>query len=180
MGVGSRAAQSAPQMKIDTTLIVMWSAVAALILITWRRQGSAGVRAGFFGSWHLTKMVIQIVPLALLGAALFTQLIPERWIVGLIGPDSGFAGIVIASLAGGLVPSGPFVSFPIALSLIQTGAGPAQIVAFLTGWSVYAFYRVMVWEIPTMGVQFTLHRMVASLLLPIVAGLLAAAMFQRL
>ena len=167
-------------MKVDTTLVVMWGGVAALILITWRTKGLAGVRAGFSGSWHLTKMVIQIVPIALLGAALFAQLMPEQWIVSLIGPDSGFAGIVVASLAGGLVPSGPFVSFPIALSLIQTGAGPAQIVAFLSGWSVYAFYRVMVWEIPTMGTQFTLHRVAASLVLPIVSGLLAGAMFQRL
>jgi uncharacterized membrane protein YraQ (UPF0718 family) len=111
---------------------------------------------------------------------LFAQLIPEQWIVSLIGRDSGFTGIVIASLAGGFVPSGPFVSFPIALSLIQTGAGPAQIVAFLSGWSVYAFYRVMVWEVPTMGAQFTLHRMGASLILPIIAGVLTTAMLQWL
>jgi len=167
-------------MKIDTSLIVLWGGVAALILITLRTKGWIGVRAGFAGSWHLTKMVLQIIPFALLGAALLAQLIPQQWIVGLIGRDSGFTGVVIASLAGGLVPSGPFVSFPIALSLVQMGAGPAQIVAFLTGWSVYAFYRVLVWEIPTMGAQFTWYRMGASLVLPICAGLLAGAMFQRL
>lgn len=167
-------------MKIDTSLVVLWAGVAALILLTWHKKGIAGVRAGFSGSWHLARMVMQIIPFALLGAALFAQLIPQQWIVGLIGRDSGFTGILIASLAGGLVPSGPFVSFPIALSLVQTGAGPAQIVAFLTGWSVYAFYRVMVWEVPTMGAQFTLYRMGASLILPIVAGLLAAVMFRQI
>jgi uncharacterized membrane protein YraQ (UPF0718 family) len=167
-------------MKLDTSLVVLWGGVAALILITWRTKGAAGVRAGFTGSWHLAKMVIQVIPFALLGAAVFAQLIPEQWIVGLIGRDSGFIGIVIASLAGGLVPSGPFVSFPIALSLMHTGAGPAQIVAFLSGWSVYAFYRVMVWEIPSMGAQFTLRRLGVSLILPIVSGLLAAAMFRQL
>lgn len=165
-------------MKIDTSLVVLWVGVLALMVFTWHKKGIAGVRAGFEGSWHLAKMVIQIIPFALLGAALFAQLIPERWIVGLIGKDSGFTGIVIASLAGGFVPSGPFVSFPIALSLIQTGAGPAQIVAFLTGWSVYAFYRVMVWELPTMGTRFTLYRLGVSLILPIAAGLLAAAMIR--
>ena len=167
-------------MKLDTSLVVLWGGVAALILITWRTKGWTVVRAGFAGSWQLAKMVIQIIPFALLGATLFAQLIPGQWIVSLIGRDSGFTGIAIASLAGGLVPSGPFVSFPLALSLFQTGAGPAQIVAFITGWSVYAFYRVMVWEIPTMGVQFTLLRVGASLVLPIVSGLLAGAMFQRL
>lgn len=166
-------------MKLDTSLVVLWAAVAALILFTWRTKGAAGVRAGFAGSWQLTKMVLQIIPFALLGAALFSQLIPEQWIVGLIGRDSGLTGIVIASLAGGLVPSGPFVSFPIALTLVQTGAGPAQIVAFLTGWSVYAFYRVMVWEVPTMGARFTWRRLGASLLLPIVSGVLAAVMFRQ-
>lgn len=167
-------------MKVDTSLVVLWAGVALLILYTWRVKGAAGVRAGFAGSWHLAKMILQIIPFALLGAALLSQLIPERWIVGLIGRDSGFTGVLIASLAGGLVPSGPFVSFPIALSLVQMGAGPAQIVAFLTGWSVYAFYRVIVWEVPTMGARFTFHRMAASLLLPFMAGLLAAVMFRQL
>lgn len=166
-------------MKVDTGLVVLWAGVVVLILVTWRIKGAAGVRAGFAGSWQLAKMVMQIIPFALLGAALLSQLIPDRWIVGLIGKDSGFTGVLIASLAGGLVPSGPFVSFPIALSLVQMGAGPAQIVAFLTGWSVYAFYRVIVWEVPTMGARFTMHRMAASLILPILAGLLAAAMFRQ-
>jgi hypothetical protein len=119
-------------MKIDASLVVLWAGVVALMLFTWHKKGSAGVRAGFAGSWHLAKMVMQIIPFALLGAALFTQLIP------------------------------------------------AQIVAFLSGWSVYAFYRVMVWEVPTMGAQFTLHRMGASLILPIIAGVLTTAMLQWL
>lgn len=167
-------------MKVDTGLVVLWAGVLVLILVTWRIKGAAGVRAGFAGSWQLAKMVMQIIPFALLGAALLSQLIPEHWIVSVIGKDSGFAGVLIASFVGGFVPSGPFVSFPIALSLVQMGAGPAQIVAFLTGWSVLAFYRVIVWEIPTMGAQFTLYRLGASLVLPVIAGLLAAAMFHQL
>jgi len=77
------------------------------------------------------------------------------------------------------VPSGPFVSFPVALSLMQTGAGPAQIVAFLTGWSVYAFYRVWCGR-SDHGRAIHVASSVASLVLPIVSGLLAGAMFQRL
>jgi hypothetical protein len=38
----------------------------------------------------------------------------------------------------------------------------------------------MVWEVPTMGAQFTLHRMGASLILPIIAGVLTTAMLQWL
>jgi len=32
-------------MKVDTSLVVLWGGVAALILITWRTKGWTGVRA---------------------------------------------------------------------------------------------------------------------------------------
>jgi uncharacterized membrane protein YraQ (UPF0718 family) len=165
-------------MKLDASMAILWGAVAILMLVAWRKKGWAGVREGFSGAWELAKTVIQIVPLALLAATFFAQLVPSEFVAGLIGRDTGLTGIAIASVAGGLVPSGPFLSFPLALSLFHTGAGSAQVVAFITGWSVYAFYRVMVWEVPTMGVQFTMLRVGVSLFLPFISGLLAAVMFQ--
>jgi uncharacterized membrane protein YraQ (UPF0718 family) len=165
-------------MKLDGSLIVMWAGVAVLILVTWRKKGWIGVREGFTGTWGLSNTVIKIIPFALLAATIFTQMIPQSVIAGLIGEDTGLTGMVIAAVAGGMLPSGPFLSFPLAMTLFGTGAGQAQIVSFLTGWSVYAFYRVIVWELPSMGVRFTAQRLAVSIFLPIISGCIAGLLFQ--
>lgn len=165
-------------MNLDASVGVMWGIVVLFVFLVWRKKGLAGVREALGATWDLVKIVIQIIPFALLAATLATQMIPRDLIAGLIGQDTGLAGMAVAAVAGGLVPSGPFLSFPLALSLFHTGAGPGQIVAFITGWSVYAFYRVAVWELPMMGMRFTMLRLGASVILPMVAGVTAGTIFQ--
>lgn len=167
-------------MRLDASVAVLWALVVILVLVTWRKKGAAGLREGLAGTWSLVKVVVQIIPFALFAATLVTQMVPSALIGSLIGDDTGFTGVLIASLAGGLVPSGPFLSFPLAMSLFAAGAGKAQVVAFLTGWSAYAFYRTLVWEIPFMGVRFVSLRVAASIILPPTAGVLAGLFFSLL
>jgi uncharacterized membrane protein YraQ (UPF0718 family) len=86
----------------------------------------------------MTKRIIMLIPLAVLAAGFMTELLPRAAITALIGADSGFGGILIASLIGGALPGGPFISWPLAMSLWQSGAGAPQVVALITGWGVYA------------------------------------------
>lgn len=165
-------------MNLDASILVLWGGVAFLALLTWYKKGPQGVRDGLAGALNLGKVVIRVIPFALLAAMLLAQIVPQQVIAGVIGPESGLTGIVIASLAGGLVPSGPFLSFPLALSLYHTGAGLPQLIAFITGWSVYASFRVIVWELPMMGTRFTAIRLAASAILPVVAGILAGLMYE--
>jgi uncharacterized membrane protein YraQ (UPF0718 family) len=163
---------------LDLSIAILWGAVGLLALLTWYKHGPQGVREGLGGAWTLAKVVIRIVPFALLAAMILAQVIPQQVIAGLIGNETGLQGIVIASIAGGLVPSGPFLSFPLALSLYHTGAGLPQLISFITGWSVYATFRVIVWELPMMGPRFTMIRLSASAILPVVAGILAGVLYQ--
>ena len=167
-------------MNMDPSIIILWALVVILAITTWHTKGRDGFCEGLASAYKLLKIVLQIIPLALLAAMLVAEMIPAEVISELIGEDTGFVGLLIASVAGGLVPSGPFLSFPLAMSLFDSGAGQAQIVAFLTGWSVYAIYRIAVWELPLMGLRFTALRVAASLILPLVAGSLAGLIFQIL
>ena len=72
------------------------------------------------------------------------------------------------------------VSFPIAILLAREGAGGAQVIALITGWSVYAFHRVIAYEGPIMGWRFVALRMIASSFVPIASGVLAGALAQAL
>lgn len=120
--------------------------------------------------------ILRVLPLlvaALPMAAFLAELIPPDIAAGWLGPESGLTGIVVASLAGGFIPGGPFVSFPLVLTFIKAGAGGPQMVALITGWAILGFHRVIAWELPVLGGRFVVIRLASAFLLPVLAGLLA-------
>lgn len=122
------------------------------------------------------QTIVRVLPLlvvALPMAAFLAELIPPDAAAGWLGPESGLAGIIIASFAGGFIPGGPFVSFPLVLTFIKAGAGGPQMVALITGWAILGFHRVIAWEWPVLGGRFVAIRLAASFALPILAGVLA-------
>lgn len=124
--------------------------------------------------------IVLRVPLALSAAALIAMMIPVETVGSAIGSESGLSGILVASVAGALLPGGPMVSFPLALMVWQLGAGQAQMVALLTAWSVFGFHRVLAYEWPLMGGWFVLLRLSSSWMLPPLAGLIAAGILALL
>ena len=123
--------------------------------------------------------VVRVLPLLLVAmpmAAFLAELIPPDIASAWLGPESGLTGIVVASLAGGFIPGGPFVSFPLVLTFMKAGAGPAQMVALITGWAILGFHRVIAWEWPVLGARFVAIQLVSSILLPVLAGVLALAL----
>ena len=65
------------------------------------------------------------------------------------------------------------MSFPLVASLAKAGAGRATLIAYLTSWETLGFQRILVWEIPLLGFEYTAMRFVASLPLPFIAALLS-------
>jgi len=100
-------------------------------------------------------------------------LMPRALVVRWVGAESGFMGIVIATLAGVVCPGGPITIFPIAASFLAIGADIGAAIAFITSWTLLGYARTLVWELPFFGAEFIIWRNIISLPLPIVAGLLA-------
>ena len=152
----------------------LWAAAAALAVEVRRRKGSAALRKAWSFSLQQGRGLMIRLPMALLAAAFLAQIVPTDRVGALLGPDSGMVGILLASVIGGVMPGGPMTSFPIALIVWQSGAGTAQTVAFLAGWSVFALHRVLAYEAPMMGWRFSGLRLSSCFFLPPLAGLLAA------
>ena len=114
------------------------------------------------------------MPLAILVGAFLVELIPQEMIRPALGEQSGLTGILIASMAGALLPGGPYLSFPIAVALYKAGVGAPQLVALITAWSVYAVYRTLSFELPMMGARFILLRLASSIMFPPLAGIISA------
>ncbi len=118
------------------------------------------------------------MPPALLAAGFVGPLMPTELIAQWLGADSGWVGILIASVVGILVPSGPIVAFPFALVLAKAGVGMPQLITFLTAWSVLSLTNLMSWDVPIMGIRFTMARAIASLVLAPLSGFLAMLMLS--
>ena len=125
-------------------------------------------------------MLLQMVPLlifAFIIAGMIPLLIPEGIISRWIGAESGFRGILIGTIAGALMPGGPYVSLPLVAGFMRVGASIGTMVAFITGWSLLAFARLPM-ELGIMGWKFTLIRLGCTFFFPPIAGLIANKLFS--
>ncbi len=154
-------------------LVIIWGIVVVLSLQVWQRMGVTGLTASSQSAIQQFKGLMFRLPLALLMASFLVRIIPVETMTATIGPQSGLLGIAIASVLGGILPGGPMTSFPIALIFLQGGAGIPQLVSLIAGWSVFALHRLLAYEAPIMGWRFVALRVLSSLALPLLAGLLA-------
>jgi len=126
-------------------------------------------------------MVIKIFPLlifAYIVAGMVQVLVPRDTVSEWLGRESGFRGIIIACVAGGITPGGPFVSLPVATGFLRAGAGVGTVVAYLTAWSLWAAGRIPL-ELGFLGFRFTAIRIICTCFFPPVAGLIARTLFER-
>jgi uncharacterized membrane protein YraQ (UPF0718 family) len=127
-------------------------------------------------------MTIEILPLlifAFIVAGMVQVLLPTEILSKWVGNESGIKGIMIGAIVGGLAPGGPYVSLPIVAGLLKSGAGVGTMVAFLTGWSLWAVGRLPM-EVGILGWKFTLIRLLSILIFPPIAGLIAHYFFGNI
>ncbi len=168
------AKKGKPPMLIPTIVL---GVIAVVLLFIGYYQGEGrhitGTKMGL-------SMLVDIIPLlifALIVAGMVQVLMPPEMVGKWVGAESGLRGILIGTVAGGIAPGGPYVSLPIALGLMKSGAGIGTMVAFLTGWSLWAFAR-MPMDVGILGWKLSLIRLACTFFFPPIAGLIAHLLFS--
>lgn len=157
--------------------IVMAVLAITLILIGYfngQNQHISGLRS----AWQMTISIIPMLVFAFIIAGMIQVLLPHAAVAKWVGEESGSRGLFIGTLAGAIAPGGPYVSLPIAAGLLQAGAGIGTMVAFLTGWSLWAISRLPM-EIGILGWRLTLIRFACTFFFPPIAGFLAQTLFSN-
>jgi len=161
--------------------IVMGVIALVLLYIGYQKGGGEHI----LGMKTAGSLLVQIIPLLIFAfivagmiQVLIPVLIPQELISKWVGVESGFRGLFIGTLLGGLAPGGPYVSLPIAAGLLRSGASIGTMVAFMTGWSLWAVSRLPL-EIGMMGWEFTVIRLACTFFFPPIAGLIANLLFSR-
>ena len=152
--------------------------ILALVLVVIGYHSGDGLHT--IGLKRALSMTIEILPLlvcAFIVAGMIQVLLPHELLSKWIGAESGMRGILIGTIAGGFAPGGPYVSLPIAAGLLRAGASVGTMVAFITGWSLWAIGRLPM-EIGIMGWKFTLIRLSCTFFFPPIAGLIAQLLFS--
>lgn len=132
------------------------------------------------GSKAALNMIIEILPLlifAFIVAGMVQALLPRELLSRWIGEESGMRGILIGTVAGGLTPGGPYVSLPLVAGFLRTGASVGTMVAYITGWSLWAVSRLPM-EVGILGWKFVIVRLATTFFFPPIAGLLAQTLFS--
>ncbi|MCR8724536.1 permease [Frigidibacter sp. ROC022] len=144
------------------------STVAAVAI-----KGTGGLAEGGQVILRDLKVILPQITLGITVGVLFSVLVPSSVISRYLGEQSGVRGILLAQVFGMLMPGGPFTSFPLVAALGRLGAGIGPLMSFLVGWEAVGLHRMMVWELPFMGGEFALLRLLSCLPLPFLAGFLA-------
>jgi hypothetical protein len=156
---------------------IMMGLIAGILILIGYLGGGGGHIIGLRKAGNMTIQILPLLACAFTVAGMVQVLIPHDILVKWAGVESGIRGIIIGTIAGGFAPGGPYVSLPIAAGLLRAGASVGTMVAFLTGWSLWAVTRLPM-EVGIMGWKFTLVRVACTFFFPPMAGILANRFFS--
>jgi uncharacterized membrane protein YraQ (UPF0718 family) len=152
----------------------LFAALAAIAgWATFELKGEALVREAIGKDIDLLLFLLPRMVGGMLLAGLVQAILPPELVARWVGEDSGFRGICIGAAVGALTPGGPMTSFPIVVAFYMSGADRGALVAYITGWSLLGFQRVLVWELPLLGSEVTFYRILVVIALPVLAGWIA-------
>jgi hypothetical protein len=154
--------------------IILWGSVAAVGFLALQRGRPVLVASLRDGTMDFITVVPRIA-LGVVGSGYIAAVIPQEIITGWLGPDSGWSGVLTAVIAGAATPGGPVIGFSIGAVAMKAGGGAPQVIAYVIAWALFAFQRLLLWEIPFMPARFVWFRAAVSLPFPFLAAAIAMA-----
>ncbi|MDB5317242.1 MAG: hypothetical protein JWO26_3005 [Rhodospirillales bacterium] len=145
----------------------------AAAIATYELRGAAAFRHAMESAGETFVFILPSLVGGLLLAGALKQLVPAGALAKWMGAEAGLRGLVIATLAGMATPGGPMAAFPLVLVLAQAGADRGALVAFIFAWSLNGFQRLLIYEVPLLGTEFAMMRVLLTLPMPILAGWLS-------
>jgi uncharacterized membrane protein YraQ (UPF0718 family) len=167
-----------PRRAFDWSAAVIATLAIGSAIFVFIRDGQARFLAILTDDLSLFGTMLPKVAAGCLIGAFVTLLLPRETIARWVGAESGIFGILVATLAGAILPGGPFTIYPVAAAFLAAGADAGAACAFVISWTLIGYTRAIVWELPFFGLDFVAWRVLFSLPLPILAGLAARAAWR--
>lgn len=124
-------------------------------------------------------MLVDTVPrvtVAIAIAAIIWVLMPRDRMSAIVGRSGGIYSLLAATVAGAITPGGPTSAFSLLAMLGALGADRGTLITYIAAWATLGMQRILIWDVPMMGPDFSLLRIASTLALPVAAGYLARAL----
>ncbi len=149
---------------------ILLAGIAIVLSVMALRRGGSTFAKGFADARGQFLHLLPRLLIGILGSGFLAHLMPKEAVLAWFGPNSGLTGTALATLAGALTPGGPVVGYALGAAALKAGADYAQVVAYVTAWSLLTFNRMITWELPSMPARLVLLRVIVSLPLPFLAA----------
>jgi uncharacterized membrane protein YraQ (UPF0718 family) len=159
-----------------TTLIVIYSLLAICLVLSLLKSRQKTKQSFVVAAKALWKMAPGL--LAIVGVVgLILGLLPPETITRLVGAEAGFLATATAAVLGAVTLIPALISFPLAASLLRSGATVTTIAAFITTLVMVGFVTAPM-EIKALGRKFTLLRNGLSFAAALVIALLMGVILK--
>lgn len=156
-------------MDVATLILVL---LALLLLAIAYRRGDGSHRRGIQSGWKTLLRTMPLLIVAFIIVGYVNALQPQELVRSWIGPETGLSGLLIGTVAGLLLPGGPYIVFPLIAAIFASGAGIGPTLAMITSWAALDLLSVS-FELPFLGWRFSLVRLGLGLPIPLLVGLAA-------
>lgn len=160
-------------LRANVSIVILGSIATAAAIAVWFTHGAERFRQA---AWHAVELFLFIMPSLIAGMLLASsvrQLMNPGSLAKWMGAESGWRGLIIATIAGMATPGGPMAAFPLILVFASAGADRGTLIAYISAWTINGFQRILVYEAPLLGVEFALLRLIVSLPAPVLIGWIA-------
>jgi len=161
---------------MDTNTLIMAGLALLMMLVAYlRRDGTLVI--GFKGGIVTFAKLLPLLFAVFMIVSYSSLLVPRELIATWLSDKAGWRGIAMGTLLGTVTPPSVFAVFPIGAALRQAGAGIGPVIAYITAWSLFSIFRLPI-ELSFVGPKVVLIRLISTLILPPLAGMIANVFFQ--
>ena len=154
-------------LSVGLIYLLLISGVYLILFLLDRRKSLRALKIAGQSLIKLLPLLIAVFGLV----GLFQEFLPPQLVSQWLGKSSGMLALLIGTAAGAISIGPPLAAYPLAGSLLDAGAWPPAIAAFILSW-ISVGIITLPFEAQTFGSRFALLRNSISFIVAMLCGLL--------
>ncbi|MDD3660390.1 MAG: permease [Lachnospiraceae bacterium] len=150
--------------------VIFYSLASILLLLSFLKDRKK-TKMALKKAWKAFENILPEFLVVILMVGFMLSVLNADTISGIIGAESGWFGVILASVIGSVTLIPGFVAFPTAALLLENGAGYMQIAAFVSTLMMVGVVTMPV-EIKYFGKKATLLRNAAAFVFSFIVALI--------
>ena len=154
------------------TTLFMYGIVFIFLILSWIKDRQKTKKSLKIGLNAFKKLLPSMIPI-MIGIGIILAILSPQTVSQILGENSGVMGIILGILIGSVAFMPGFVAFPLGATLLEHGAGYAQIAGFISSLMAVGFVSLGL-EIKYFGKKAAVMRnitaLIASIMFVIVIG----------